>query len=62
MDFLPAEPPGSPKNTAVGSLPLLQGTFPTQELNWVSCIADRLPFWKIEVYLIYNIVLVSGVQ
>ena len=30
---LPAEPPGKPKNTGVGSLCLLQGIFPTQELN-----------------------------
>jgi len=32
-DSLPAEPPGKPKNTRVGSLSLLQWTFPTQELN-----------------------------
>ena len=32
-DCLPAEPPGKPKNTAVGSLSLLQWIFPTQELN-----------------------------
>ena len=38
-DILPAEPPGKPKNSGVGSLSLLQGTFPTQELNQVSCIA-----------------------
>ena len=31
--FLPTEPPGTPKNTGVGSLSLLQGIFPTQELN-----------------------------
>ena len=30
---LPAESPGKPKNTGVGSLPLLQGIFPTQKLN-----------------------------
>ena len=30
---LPAEPQGKPKNTGVGSLSLLQETFPTQELN-----------------------------
>ena len=34
VDSLPAEPPGKPKNTGVGSLSLLQGTFPTQESNW----------------------------
>ena len=33
-DSLPAEPPGKPKNTGVGSLSLLQWLFPTQELNW----------------------------
>ena len=32
-DFLPAEPQGKPKNTEVGSLSLLQGSFLTQELN-----------------------------
>ena len=32
-DSLPAEPQGKPKNTAVGSLPLPQWTFPSQELD-----------------------------
>ena len=32
-DSLPAEPPGKPKNTGVGSLSLLQWIFPTQGLN-----------------------------
>ena len=32
-DSLPAEPPGKPKNTGVGSLSLLQWIFPIQELN-----------------------------
>ena len=32
-DSLPAELPGKPKNTGVGSLPVLQRIFPTQELN-----------------------------
>ena len=32
-DSLPAEPPGKPKNTGVGSLSLLQWIFLTQELN-----------------------------
>ena len=32
-DSLPAESPERPKNTGVGSLSLLQGVFPTQELN-----------------------------
>ena len=39
VDSLPAEPPGKPKNTGVGSLFLLPQIFPTQESNWVSCIA-----------------------
>ena len=32
-DSLPAEPPGKPKSTGVGSLSLLQRIFPAQELN-----------------------------
>ena len=34
VDSLPAEPSGKLKNTGLGSLSLLQGNFPTQELNW----------------------------
>ena len=34
VDSLPVELPGKPKNTGVGSLPLLQGNFPTQQFNW----------------------------
>ena len=41
-DSLPSELPEKPKNTGVGSLSLLQGIFPTQELNWISCIAGGL--------------------
>ena len=33
-DSVLSEPPGKPKNTGVGSLSLLQGNFPNQELNW----------------------------
>ena len=33
-DSLLSKPPGKPLNTGVGSLSLLQGIFPTQELNW----------------------------
>ena len=33
-DSLPSEPPGKVKNSRVGSLSLLQGIFPSQELNW----------------------------
>ena len=32
-DSLPSEPPGKPKNTAVGSLSLRQGIFPPEESN-----------------------------
>ena len=32
-DSLPSEPPGKPKNTGVGSLSLLQGSFLNQESN-----------------------------
>ena len=39
MDSLPAEPQGKPKNTGVGSLSLLHGTFPAQNQTGVSCIA-----------------------
>ena len=42
VDSLPAEPQGKPKNAGVGSLPLLQRIFPTQESNLgagLSCIA-----------------------
>ena len=37
VDSLPSEPPGNSKNTGVGSLPLLQGNFLTQEfaLQWI---------------------------
>ena len=33
VDSLPSEPPRRPKSTRVGSLSLLHGIFPTQELN-----------------------------
>ena len=33
MDSLPAEQPGKPKNTGMGSLAFLQQIFPTQESN-----------------------------
>ena len=33
VDSLPSEPPGKPKNSAVGSLTLLQWICPTQESN-----------------------------
>ena len=36
---LPSEPPEKPKNTEVGSLSLLQWSFPTQESNWGLLVA-----------------------
>ena len=49
-ESLPTEPPGMPKNTGVGSLSLLQGIFPTQELNQVflHCrwILYQLSYWE----------------
>ena len=33
-DSIPAEPQGKAKNTGLGSLSLLQGILPTQDLNW----------------------------
>ena len=41
VDSLPAEPQGKPKNTGVGSLPLLHGIFPNQNQTGVSCIAGE---------------------
>ena len=45
-DSLPAEPPGKPKNTGMGSLSLLQQIFPTQESNpmqemWVRSLGQE---------------------
>ena len=43
-DSLPSEPPGKPMNAGVGSLSLLQGIFPNQELN------QGLPHWRWILY------------
>ena len=44
-DSLLSEPPGKPKNTGVGSLSLLQGIFPTQQIGpgFPGLQADSLP-------------------
>jgi len=42
VDSLPSEPQGKPKNTGVGSLSVLQGTFLTQELNQVLLHCRRI--------------------
>ena len=41
-DSLPAEPPGKPKNTVVGSQFLLQWIFLTQELNWGHLLCRKI--------------------
>ena len=41
VDSLPAEPQGKPRNTGVGSLPLLQHIFHPRNWTGVSCIAGR---------------------
>ena len=51
VDYLPYEPPGKPKNTGVGSLSLLQGIFPTQELNQHLLQADSLPTTREALYI-----------
>ena len=45
MISLPSEPSEKPKNTGVGSLSLIQGSFLTLELNWgvQHWQADSLP-------------------
>ena len=48
-DSLPAEPPGKPKNTGVGSLSLLQGDLPDQESN-----QGLLHCWQILYQLSYE--------
>ena len=48
-DSWPTEPPGRPKKTGVGSLSLLQGIIPTQELN-----QGLLPFTQILYQLSYQ--------
>ena len=56
-DSLPAEPQGKPKNTGVGSLPLLQWIFLTQESNqgllhcrWILYQLSYQGSWNKEFY------------
>ena len=42
--FLPSELPGKPKNTRMGNLSLLQGNFPTQELNRGPLHCRQIPY------------------
>jgi len=41
---LPAEPPGKPKNTGMGSLSLLQQIFSTQESNLCLLRCRQIPY------------------
>ena len=43
-DSLMSEPPGKPKNTGADSLSLLQGIFPTQELNQDLLHCRQIPY------------------
>ena len=69
VDSLPAEPQGKPKNTGVDRLSLLQGIFPTQELNQglLHCrqILYQLATWEVSymymcVYIYIYICIYSG--
>ena len=44
VDFLPSELPEKLKNTGMGNLSLLQGNFPTQELNWGLLHCRQIPY------------------
>ena len=46
-DSLPAELPGKPKNTGVGSLSLLQQIFPTQESKRGLCLHCRQILYRL---------------
>ena len=46
-DSFPAEPPGKPKNTGMGSLSLFQMTFLTQELNWGLLHCRQMSFYQL---------------
>ena len=73
-DSLLSEPPGKPVNTGVGSLPLLQGIFPTQQSNqsplhcrqiftsWASresLVHDTLKKKKIAFWIQWNTVVLT---
>ena len=45
VDSLPTELPGKPKNTGVNSRSLLQGIFPTQELNQGLLHCRSILYW-----------------
>ena len=54
VDSLPAKPPGKPKNTGVGSLSLLQRTFPTRRKYynlWLEWAILSIEFWGLPYFL-----------
>ena len=63
-DSLPAEPPGKPKNTGVGSLYLLQGIFLTQgsNLGLPHCrqILYKLSYQRSPIMIVFEAVRVMG--
>ena len=46
-DSLPAESPGKPRNTGMGSLSLLQRLFLTQESNWGLLYCRQISFYQL---------------
>ena len=48
-DSLPTKSPGKPKKTGVGSLPFLQGNFPTQGSNW-GLLHCRWILYQLSIY------------
>ena len=55
------EPPGKPQNTGMGRLSLLQGIFPTQELNWgllhYRCVLYQLSYQGSPAFFIATVTL-----
>ena len=56
-----SEPPGKPGNSAVGSVSLLQGIFPTQE-SQQGLLRYRRILYQLSLQGSHNVVLVSAIQ
>ena len=56
-----SDPPGKPKNTAVGSVSVLQGIFPTQESNR-GLLHCRWILYQLSYQGAHSVVLVSAIQ
>ena len=54
VDSLPAELPGKPKNSGVGSLSLLEGIFPTQESNWGLLHCRQILYQLLLIFLLFE--------